>query len=84
MMNTVLTALLMTLIAGAATGIGGALVLFKKKISSNFLPYEKLPGACATTDGNWLPIAGDISIIMIVTFSRSRPMPTNGKAALNL
>ena len=27
----------MTLIAGAATGIGGALVLFKKKISSNFL-----------------------------------------------
>lgn len=36
-MNTVLTALLMTLIAGAATGIGGALVLFKKKISSNFL-----------------------------------------------
>ncbi|MBO5418820.1 MAG: zinc transporter ZupT [Bacteroidales bacterium] len=37
MMNTVLTALLMTLVAGAATGIGGALVLFKKKISSNFL-----------------------------------------------
>ena len=27
----------MTLIAGAATGIGGAMVLFKKKISSNFL-----------------------------------------------
>ena len=27
----------MTLIAGAATGIGGALVLFKKKVSSNFL-----------------------------------------------
>lgn len=27
----------MTLIAGAATGIGGALVLFKKKLSSNFL-----------------------------------------------
>ena len=27
----------MTLIAGSATGIGGALVLFKKKISSNFL-----------------------------------------------
>ena len=36
-MNTFATALLMTLIAGAATGIGGALVLFKKKISSNFL-----------------------------------------------
>ena len=27
----------MTLIAGSATGVGGALVLFKKKISSNFL-----------------------------------------------
>ena len=36
-MNGTLTALLMTLIAGAATGIGGALVLFKKKLSSNFL-----------------------------------------------
>lgn len=36
-MSGILTALLLTLIAGAATGIGGALVLFKKKISSNFL-----------------------------------------------
>ena len=36
-MNGVLSALLLTLIAGAATGIGGALVLFKKKLSSNFL-----------------------------------------------
>ena len=27
----------MTLIAGSATGIGGALVLFKKKLSSKFL-----------------------------------------------
>lgn len=36
-MNGVWGALLMTLIAGAATGIGGALVLFKKKLSSNFL-----------------------------------------------
>ena len=36
-MNGVLTALLLTLIAGSATGIGGALVLFKKKLSSNFL-----------------------------------------------
>lgn len=36
-MNVVLSALLMTLIAGAATGLGGALVLFKKKLSSNFL-----------------------------------------------
>ena len=36
-MNGVLSALILTLIAGAATGIGGALVLFKKKISSNFL-----------------------------------------------
>jgi ZIP family zinc transporter len=36
-MNGILTALLLTLIAGGATGIGGALVLFKKKISSNFL-----------------------------------------------
>ena len=36
-MNGVIGALLLTLIAGSATGIGGALVLFKKKISSNFL-----------------------------------------------
>ena len=36
-MNGILTALLLTLIAGAATGIGGAMVLFKKKISSDFL-----------------------------------------------
>lgn len=36
-MNGILNALILTLIAGAATGIGGALVLFKKKISSNFL-----------------------------------------------
>ena len=36
-MNGVIGALLMTLIAGAATGIGGALVLFRKKISSDFL-----------------------------------------------
>lgn len=36
-MNGIVSALLMTLIAGSATGIGGALVLFKKKISSNFL-----------------------------------------------
>lgn len=36
-MNGILSALLLTLIAGAATGIGGALVLFKKRLSSNFL-----------------------------------------------
>ena len=36
-MNGIFNALLLTLIAGGATGIGGALVLFKKKISSNFL-----------------------------------------------
>jgi ZIP family zinc transporter len=36
-MNEIIVALLLTLIAGAATGIGGALVLFKKKLSSNFL-----------------------------------------------
>ena len=36
-MNEVLGALLLTLIAGSATGIGGALVLFKKNLSSNFL-----------------------------------------------
>ena len=36
-MTGVLGALISTLIAGAATGIGGALVLFKKKLSSNFL-----------------------------------------------
>ena len=37
MMSGILSALILTLIAGSATGIGGALVLFKKKISSNFL-----------------------------------------------
>ena len=36
-MNGIISALLMTLIAGSATGVGGALVLFRKKISSNFL-----------------------------------------------
>lgn len=36
-MNGIAGALLLTLIAGSATGIGGALVLFKKKLSSNFL-----------------------------------------------
>jgi ZIP family zinc transporter len=36
-MNGVASALILTLIAGAATGIGGALVLFRKKISSDFL-----------------------------------------------
>lgn len=36
-MNGVISALILTMIAGAATGIGGALVLFKKKVSSNFL-----------------------------------------------
>ena len=36
-MNGISAALLMTLIAGAATGLGGGLVLFKKKLSSNTL-----------------------------------------------
>ena len=36
-MNGIISALLLTLIAGSATGIGGALVLFKKKLSSRFL-----------------------------------------------
>jgi zinc transporter ZupT len=36
-MQEVIGALILTLIAGSATGIGGALVLFKKRISSNFL-----------------------------------------------
>ena len=36
-MNGIVSALILTLIAGAATGIGGALVLFRKRISSNFL-----------------------------------------------
>lgn len=36
-MNGTISALILTLAAGAATGIGGALVLFRKKISSNFL-----------------------------------------------
>ena len=36
-MHGIWEALLMTLIAGAATGIGGALVLFRKRLSSNFL-----------------------------------------------
>lgn len=36
-MTGIFGAIVLTLIAGSATGIGGALVLFKKKISSNFL-----------------------------------------------
>lgn len=36
-MGNVLHALLMTLIAGAATGLGGALILFRKRLGSNFL-----------------------------------------------
>ena len=36
-MNGILSALILTLIAGSATGIGGALVLFKKNLSSKFL-----------------------------------------------
>ena len=36
-MSPTITALLMTLIAGSATGIGGVLVLFKKKLSSDTL-----------------------------------------------
>lgn len=36
-METTITAFMMTLAAGAATGIGGALILLMKKISSNFL-----------------------------------------------
>ena len=36
-MNGTLSALIMTLVAGSATGVGGALVLFKKKLSSKFL-----------------------------------------------
>lgn len=36
-MNNVLHALLLTLVAGAATGLGGALILFRKKLSSNLL-----------------------------------------------
>ena len=36
-MNGVWSALILTLIAGSATGIGGALVLFKKQLSSRFL-----------------------------------------------
>lgn len=36
-MTGITSALILTLIAGSATGIGGALVLFKKKISSRFL-----------------------------------------------
>ena len=36
-MSPIITALIMTLIAGSATGIGGALVLFKKDLSSNTL-----------------------------------------------
>ena len=34
---TIFNALLLTLVAGAATGIGGLLILFNKKLSSNFL-----------------------------------------------
>lgn len=36
-MGNILNALFLTLLAGAATGIGGMLIIFKKKLSSNFL-----------------------------------------------
>lgn len=36
-MNEILQALLLTLLAGAATGAGGLLIIFGKKLSSNFL-----------------------------------------------
>ena len=36
-MISIISALILTLIAGSATGIGGAMVLFKKKLSSRFL-----------------------------------------------
>ena len=36
-MSSIISALILTLIAGSATGVGGALVLFKKNISSKFL-----------------------------------------------
>lgn len=36
-MDGILHALLMTLLAGAATGLGGLLIIFNKKLSSNFL-----------------------------------------------
>ena len=36
-MESTAYALLLTLLAGAATGIGGMLIIFKKKLSSNFL-----------------------------------------------
>ena len=36
-MASIISALILTLIAGSATGIGGAMVLFKKKLSSRFL-----------------------------------------------
>ena len=36
-MTSIIRALILTLIAGSATGIGGAMVLFKKKLSSRFL-----------------------------------------------
>ena len=36
-MNGIISALILTLIAGSATGVGGALVLFKKNLSSKFL-----------------------------------------------
>lgn len=36
-MEPIITALLLTLAAGAATGLGGALILFRKKLGSDFL-----------------------------------------------
>ena len=36
-MDGISHALLLTLLAGAATGVGGALILFRKRLSSNFL-----------------------------------------------
>lgn len=36
-MNDIVHALLLTLVAGAATGLGGLLIIFNRKLSSNFL-----------------------------------------------
>ena len=46
-MTGIISALILTLIAGAATGIGGALVLFKKKESSS----DFLAGALGLSAG---------------------------------
>ena len=80
-MNGIISALILTLIAGAATGIGGALVLFRKKIRSRFIqdflyyvPYAVLsamtiPAVLYATD-HVLSAAVGAAVAVVLAFFR--------------